>query len=61
MKKTVTILCVFIITIMHAQPVDPPADPDPPVAPIDNEVILFFFIALGLGYYVIQNLKKQIK
>lgn len=61
MKKILTIICVIVITFTQAQPVDPPADPDPPVAPIDNAVVLFFFMALGLGYYVIQNLKKSIK
>ena len=61
MKKIVTFFCLLTIICIQAQPVDPPADPDPPAAPINTNIVLMFFIALGFGYYVINNFKKAKK
>lgn len=41
-----------------AQPVDPPADPDPPAAPINTQIIWLAVVGIAFAYFII-NKKKM--
>lgn len=47
----------FISLISTAQPVDPPADPDPLPAPIDSQIIWLVIGAIVIAYYTIKKNK----
>ncbi|MEZ4855324.1 MAG: hypothetical protein R2812_02470 [Gelidibacter sp.] len=58
-KILASILFVLISFVCTAQPngmPPPPAPPPPPGLPIDNTIIVLFFLALALGIY--KNFKK---
>ena len=56
MNKIITILVTFfsVQVALAAPPVGPPPPPSPPPPglPIDGALVLLFFVALILGYYL---------
>ncbi len=53
MNKIITILVVlFNVQGVFAQVPPPPPAPLPPGLPIDGALVLLFFVALILGYYL---------
>jgi hypothetical protein len=53
MNKIITILVVlFNVQGIFAQVPPPPPAPPPPGLPIDGALVLLFFVALILGYYL---------
>lgn len=57
LKAYLTVFATFMCFFSKAQPVDPPADPDPLPAPIDSQIIWLVIAAILIGYYVIQKNK----
>lgn len=43
-----------------AQPVDPPADPDPPAAPINNQILWLVVVGIAFAYYIINKKKVSL-
>lgn len=52
-----TVFLTFMSFLATADPVDPPADPDPLPSPIDGQIIWLIVIGIGFAYYII-NKKK---
>lgn len=52
-----TVFITFISFLASAQPVDPPADPDPLPAPIDSQIIWLAVIGIAFAFYIL-NKKK---
>ena len=57
LKAYLTVFITFMSLLAIAQPVDPPADPDPLPAPIDSQIIWLVVIGIAFAYYV-TNKKK---
>ena len=57
LKSYLSVIITFMSFIATAQPVDPPADPDPLPAPIDSQIIWLVVIGITFAYYII-NKKK---
>lgn len=53
------LIVLLISNLIHSQPIDPPADDDPPPAPINMYLVIMFFIALILGYVMIKKYTKK--
>ncbi|BCY27616.1 hypothetical protein [Flavobacterium okayamense] len=45
----------FICQTVIAQPVDPPADDDPPPAPINQWLFVLFLFAALYAFYILKN------
>ena len=52
-----TVFITFLSFLASAQPVDPPADPDPLPAPINSQIIWLTVLGIAFAYYII-NKKK---
>jgi len=57
LKVYLSVFITFMSFLATAQPVDPPADPDPLPAPIDSQIIWLVVIGIAFAYYII-NIKK---
>jgi len=57
LKAYLIVITTFMSFLATAQPVDPPADPDPLPAPIDGQIIWLIIVGIAFAYYVI-NKKK---
>lgn len=57
LKGYMTVFITFMSFLATAQPVDPPADPDPLPAPIDSQIIWLAVIGIAFAYYIL-NKKK---
>jgi hypothetical protein len=57
LKTYLTVFITFISFLASAQPIDPPADPDPLPAPINSQIIWLAVIGIAFAFYVI-NKKK---
>lgn len=60
LKAYLTVFTTFMSLLAMAQPVDPPADPDPLPAPIDSQIIWLIVIGIALAYYVTNNKKVSL-
>jgi len=57
LKAYMIVFATFMSFLATAQPVDPPADPDPLPAPIDSQIIWLVIVGIAFAYYII-NKKK---
>lgn len=57
LKAFLTVFITFISFLAKAQPVDPPADPDPLPAPINNQMIWLAIAGIAFAYYIISKKK----
>lgn len=57
LKAYMIVFLTFISFLASAQPVDPPADPDPLPAPIDSQIIWLAVAGVAFAYYIL-NKKK---
>lgn len=57
LKAYMTVFITFISFLASAQPVDPPADPDPLPAPIDSQIIWLAVLGIAFAFYIL-NKKK---
>ena len=57
LKAPLTVFITFLSFLASAQPVDPPADPDPLPAPINSQIIWLAVLGIAFAYYII-NKKK---
>lgn len=57
LKAPLTVFITFLSFLASAQPVDPPADPDPLPAPINSQIIWLAVLGITFAYYII-NKKK---
>lgn len=60
LKFYLSVFITFISLISTAQPVDPPADPDPLPAPIDGQIIWLIFAGILFAYLIIYKKKITI-
>lgn len=61
LKAYLTVFITFMSFLATAQtPVDPPADPDPLPAPIDNQIIWLAVFGIVLAYYIINKKKTSL-
>lgn len=60
LKAYLTVFITFMSLLASAQPVDPPADPDPLPAPIDSQIIWLFVVGIAFAYYIINKRKAII-
>lgn len=60
LKAYLTVFITLISFLSSAQPVDPPADPDPLPAPIDNQIIWLVVIGIVFAYYIINKKKTSL-
>lgn len=59
-KFYVTLMMAFVSFLSVAQPIDPPADDDPPAAPVNSYLIWLAIIGIGFVFYFL-NSRKTIK
>ena len=59
LKVYMTVILTFVSFLAIADPVDPPADPDPLPSPIDGQIIWLTVIGIAFAFYII-NKKKAI-
>ncbi len=57
LKTYLTVFVTFMSLLASAQPVDPPADPDPLPAPIDSQIIWLVVVGIAFAFYI-TNKKK---
>ncbi|MBC5834664.1 hypothetical protein G6N05_09355 [Flavobacterium sp. F372] len=57
LKVYLTVFTTFISFLATAQPVDPPADPDPLPAPINGQIIWLAVVGIVFAFYIL-NKKK---
>ena len=57
LKGYMTVFTTLICFLASAQPIDPPADPDPLPAPIDSQIIWLVAVGITFAYYIL-NKKK---
>ena len=57
-KFLATIIMAFISFLSVAQPIDPPADDDPPPAPINTKLIWLTVIGIAFMFYYFKNRKS---
>jgi hypothetical protein len=50
-----TVLLTFLSFLASVQPGDPPADPDPLPAPINNQIIWLVVLGIVFAYYIIKR------
>ncbi|SEP82851.1 hypothetical protein [Flavobacterium urocaniciphilum] len=58
LKLYSTVFITLMSFLATAQPVDPPADPDPPAAPINTQIIWLAVVGIAFAYFII-NKKKM--
>lgn len=56
-KFYVTLMMAFISFLSVAQPVDPPADDDPPPAPINMYLVWLAIVGIGFVFYFLNSRK----
>jgi len=54
-----TVFITFISFLASAQPVDPPADPDPLPAPIDSQIIWLTVVGIAFAFYILNKKKAS--
>ena len=60
LKTHLTVFVTFMSFLATAQPVDPPADPDPLPAPIDSQIIWLVVVGIAFAYYIINKKKVSL-
>ncbi len=60
LKASLTVFITFMSFLATAQPVDPPADPDPLPAPIDNQIIWLALVGIAFAYYILNKKKASL-
>ncbi len=60
LKAYMTVFITFMSFLATAQPVDPPADPDPLPAPIDSQIIWLVVVGIAFAYYIINKKKVSL-
>jgi hypothetical protein len=60
LKASLTVFITFMSFLATAQPVDPPADPDPLPAPIDNQIIWLALVGIAFAYYILNKKKVSL-
>ena len=60
LKAYLTVFITFMSFLASAQPVDPPADPDPPAGPINNQIIWLVILGISFAYYILNKKKVSI-
>ena len=60
LKGYMTVFITFMSFLATAQPVDPPADPDPLPAPIDNQIIWLALVGIAFAYYILNKKKASL-
>lgn len=60
LKAYLTVFLTFISFLATAQPVDPPADPDPLPAPIDNQIIWLAIVGIAFAFYIFNKKKVSL-
>ena len=60
LKAYLTVFITFMSFLATAQPVDPPADPDPLPAPIDSQIIWLIVVGIAFAYYIINKNKVSL-
>lgn len=60
LKVYLTVFITFMSFLATAQPVDPPADPDPLPAPIDNQIIWLALVGIAFAYYILNKKKASL-
>ena len=60
LKVYMTVFITFISFLATAQPVDPPADGDPPPAPINNQIIWLGIVGVIFAYHIISKKKVSL-
>lgn len=60
LKLYLSVFLTFLSFLATAQPVDPPADSDPPPAPIDGQIIWLVVIGIAFAYYMVQIRKSKL-
>ncbi len=60
LKAYLTVFITFMSLLATAQPVDPPADPDPLPAPIDSQIIWLVVVGIAFAYYIINKNKVSL-
>ena len=61
LKSYMTVLMTFMCFLATADPVDPPADPDPLPAPIDSQIIWLVVIGIAFAYFIINKKKVSLR
>jgi hypothetical protein len=56
-KFLATVFIAFISFLSNAQPIDPPADPDPPGAPINMQLIWLAVLGVAFVFYFLKYRK----
>jgi hypothetical protein len=59
LKAYMTVFITFISFLASAQPVDPPADPDPLPAPIDSQIIWLTVVGIAFAFYILNKKKAS--
>ena len=57
-KIYATFMMALISFLSVAQPVDPPADDDPPASPINTKLIWLAVIGISFAFFYLKNQKK---
>ena len=60
LKGYMTVFITFMSFLATAQPVDPPADPDPLPAPIDSQIIWLAVVGIIFAYYILNKKKVSL-
>ena len=60
LKIYLTVIITFTSFLAAADPIDPPADPDPLPAPIDNQIIWLVIIGIAFAFYILNKRKVSL-
>lgn len=60
LRVYLSVFITFMNLLASAQPIDPPADPDPLPAPIDNQIIWLTLVGIAFAFFVINKRKKHL-
>ena len=60
LKAPLTVFITFLSFLASAQPVDPPADPDPLPAPIDSQIMWLAVVGIIFAYYILNKKKVSL-
>ena len=60
LKAPLTVFITFLSFLASAQPVDPPADPDPLPAPINSQIIWLAVVGIIFAYYILNKKKVSL-
>ena len=55
-----TVFITLMSFLASAQPVDPPADPDPPAAPVNSQIIWLAIVGIAFAFYIINKKKVSL-